>query len=256
VNPNEFEKPVVLIPVMAEDVARQQRRQVTKWVAVGIVVALAALFAYKRIADPRDAREAYDAGLRLLKATRYEQAALNFSRTIDLKPDFVDAYRMRARVYIAQSNSDSAIRDFTKVLELNPRDSHALVERGFAWLDKKSYANAVADATGAISLDAKLGRAYTLRATARRAMGESTKAIEDFTMAMGIEPNLENYFQRASTYQILGKQELAIADFTRALFLDPAEPHLYFARAQAKAASGDAKGAQADIATGRKIDGW
>ena len=255
-NPQETDKPLVLIPVTAEDVAREKRRKVALWVAAGVTVVLAALFAYQRITSPRDAREAYDAGLRLLKATRYEQAALNFSRTIDLKPDFADAYRMRARVYVAQSNPDAAIRDFTRVLELSPNDSTALVERGFAWLDKKMYPNAMADASEAISLDPKSGRAYNLRAMGRRALGDSRKAIEDFTTAVGIEPSLENYFQRASTYQIIGQQQFAIADFTSAIALDPAEPHIYFARAQAKAATGDAKGAQEDIAVGRKIDGW
>ena len=254
--PRETDKPLVLIPVTADDVARERRRKVAKWAGTGILVVAAALFSYKRMADPRDAREAYDAGLRLLKATRYEQAALNFSRTIDLMPDFAEAYRMRGHVYVAQSNSDAAIRDFTKLLELNPKDPTALVERGFAWLDKKAFANAMADANGAVTFDAKLGRAYTLRATARRAMGAFAKAIEDFTTAIGIEPTLENYFQRASTYQLLDKQDLAIADFSSALVLDPLQPHIYFARAQARAAAGDAKGAQNDIAEGRKIDGW
>lgn len=252
----EIDKPLVLIPVTADDVARERRRKVAKWAGAGILVVAAALFSYKRLADPRDAREAYDAGLRLLKATRYEQAALNFSRTIDLTPGFAEAYRMRGRVYVSQSNSDAAIRDFTKVLELNPKDPSALVERGFAWLEKKAFPNAVADANGAIALDARSGRAYTLRATARRAMGDSRTAIEDFTTAIGIEPTLENYFQRASTYQLLDKQDSAIADFSSALALDPLQPHIYFARAQARAAAGDAKGAHGDIAEGRKIDGW
>ena len=142
------------------------------------------------------------------------------------------------------------------MLDLNPKDPGALAERGFAWLEKKAFANAMQDASAAIAFDAKSARAYTLRAMARRAMGQSAQAIEDFTTAVGLEPSLENYFQRASTYQILDKQELAIEDFSSALSLDPLQPHIYFARAQARAASGDAKGAQQDIAEGRKIDGW
>lgn len=203
----ETDKPLVLIPVTAEDVAREKRRKVTIWVAAAIAVVLVALFSYRRMADPRDAREAYDAGLGLLKATRYEQAALNFSRTIDLMPDYIEAHRLRGRVYVAQSNPDAAIRDFTKVLELNPQDSNALVERGFAWLDKKSYANAFADAVGAISVDAKMGRAYTLRATARRALGDAAKAVEDFTMAVGLEPNLRELFPKGFHVSVARRAE-------------------------------------------------
>src|SRR5512138_3031515 len=65
VNPQETDKPVVLIPVMAEDVARERRRKIAIRLGVGLLVAVVAFFAYRRMADPRDAREAYDAGVRL-----------------------------------------------------------------------------------------------------------------------------------------------------------------------------------------------
>ena len=47
VNPRETDKPLVLIPVTAEDVAREKRRKAAIWVAAGVMVVLAALFAYK-----------------------------------------------------------------------------------------------------------------------------------------------------------------------------------------------------------------
>ena len=248
-------KPLVLIPVTAGDVARQKRRKVMIWALAGLIVLLAAFLGYRRISIPREARQAYDSGVRLFSATRYEQAALNFSRAIDLMPDFADAYRMRARVYVAQSTPDFAARDFTKVLALTPNNAGVLVERGSAYLDLKDYPKAIADAGLAISLDPKLGRAYTLRATARRATGDAAGAIQDFTAALGINPNLENYFQRAATYHRMGKYDLAVADFTSAISFDSTQPHIFFARAQSKAAGGDAKGAKEDIVVGRKLDG-
>ena len=249
-------KPLVLIPVTAEDVEREQRRRMMKWLAVALIAILAGWILYKRIADPRNAREAFDAGMRLVKATRYDQAILNFNRAVDLQPDFAEAFRMRGRAYVTEYSPDQAIRDFTRLAELQPRDALAPAERGFARLDKKDYANAIADADRAIALDPKLGRAYSLRGTARRAAGDPRKAIEDFTKAVELEPNLDNYFQRASTYQQIGEHQLAIADFDKALEEDPQQPHTYFARAESKSALGDSAGARADIAAGRKIDGW
>jgi len=253
---NGAASPLRMIPVMADDVAREKRRRLFIWLGAVLAILVIGAVLYKRFSDPRDAQEAYDAGMRLMKATRYEQAALNFSRAVDLKSDFVDAYRMRARVYLAQYNPDFAIRDFDKVLSFNPNDASALVEQGFARLDKKDYQNAIADADKALAVQPNSSRAYTLRATARRALGNTDQAIQDFTMAIKVEPNLENYFQRASTYATMGKPQLAIPDFDSAMGFDPLEPHIYFARAQARAAVGDSKGAQEDIAAGRKIDGW
>jgi tetratricopeptide (TPR) repeat protein len=245
-----------MIPVTAEDVARERRRKLLKWLAAALLVILFGWIVYKRINDPRNAREAFDAGMRLMKATRYDQAILNFNRTVDLQPDFADAYRMRARAYAAEANPDQAIRDLTRLSELVPGDTLALVERGFARMDKKDYPGAIADADRTIALDPKLARAYNLRGTARRAEGDPRKAIEDFSKAVELDPNLDNYFQRASTYQQIGDHAKAIADFSKALEEDPQQPHIYYARAVSRAAVGDAVGAKADIAIGKKIDNF
>ena len=245
-----------MIPVTAEDVERQKRRRLLKWLAGALIALLVAAIIYKRVTDPRNAREAFDAGMRLMKTTRYDQAILNFNRAVDLAPDYTEAYRMRGRAYVAQSDAAMAIRDFSRVSELQPRDAAILAERGFVQLDQKDYPAAIADADRAIALDSKLARAYNLRASARRATGDSRRAIEDFTKAIALEPNLDNYFQRASTYQKLGEHILAVADFDQALAEDPQQPHIYYARARSRAALGDNAGAQADLLAGRKMDGF
>ena len=249
-------KPLVLIPVTAADIERQQRRRILRWFAIALFVFLAGGIVYKLISNPRNAREAFDAGMRLMKATRYDQAILNFNRAVELDPGFAEAFRMRARAYVAQSNPEEAIRNFTRLSELRPRDALALTERGFAYIDKKDYVNAIADADRALALNPKLARAFNLRGIAHRSAGDPRKAVEDFTKALEQEPNLDNYFQRATTYQDLGEHQLAVADFTKAVAEDPQEPHIYFARAKSRFAIGDGAGAREDIAAGRKIDGW
>jgi tetratricopeptide (TPR) repeat protein len=248
--------PLVEIPVTAEDVEREHNKRLMKWLGASLLAILAVGMIYQRMSGPHNAREAFDAGVRLLKSTRYDQAILNFNRALDLQPNFAEAYRMRGRAYVAESNSDLAIRDFSRVAKLEPHDASALAERGFAHLEKKDYANAVADADRALAQDPNLGRAYNLRATARRSQGNLRPALDDFTRAVELDPNLDNYFQRAATYQQLGEHELAIADFGRALDEDPQSPHTYFARAESRAAVGDSAGARTDISAGRKIDGW
>jgi tetratricopeptide (TPR) repeat protein len=249
-------KPVVLIPVPAEDVVRRQRRKTVLLVAVAVAAIGLGWYVYRRTVNPVDSKQAYADGMNLFRANRYEQATLNFSRAIDLNADFADAYRMRGRAYAAIGKPYSAVPDFTKVASLQPKEAGVLVERGFAYLDEKDLIHAMADSTGALALNNKLARAYNLRATVERSMGEGARAIEDFSHAVELDPNLDNYFQRAATYQALGDHQRALADYDQALAISPSAPHTYFARAQSKAALGDSKGAQEDIQVGRKIDGW
>src|SRR5437879_7302242 len=131
--------PLILIPVTAEDVARRKRRL---WGAIGAaaaVVILVVALIYKRSVDPIQAQESYDAGVRLLKIARYNQAILSFDRTIALQANFADAYMLRGKAYVGEAKTDRAIRDFTKVIELRPADPKAMLERGAAYLERKDF---------------------------------------------------------------------------------------------------------------------
>jgi tetratricopeptide (TPR) repeat protein len=252
----EPEKPVVMIPMTAEDVERRRRRHYLILLAAGLAVLILGWYVYRRTVNPVRAQQAYTDGTRLMQATHYEQAILNFDRAIELKSDFAGAYRMRGRAYMGVGKPAEAISDFTKVAALQPSEATVLVDRGFAYLDEKDWARAIADASRALELNNKLARAYNLRATAVRATGDAAKAVEDLSRAVELDPNLDNYFQRAATYQLLNDHQRAVADFDQALALAPDQPYAYFARAQSRAALGDSTGAQEDIRAGRKIDGW
>ena len=252
-----FTKRVVRITRLASpaDLARVHGRRVRRSAIIALVVLVAAAILYKRTTDPRNARDAYDAGLRLMAATRYEEAALNFSRVLDLRPDFVDAYRMRGRVYMAEYSPEGAIQDFTKVLQFDPNDASTLVERGLAYLDldKPDYPAAIADANRAIRVSPRLARAYNLRGVAERAGGDASEALADFAQAIRLQPSLENFLQRGSTYQILNRHDLAIADFTSALLIEPRVPDVYFARALSETAMGNSAAAKRDSDRGTEL---
>lgn len=242
------------IPVTAEDVRRKRMRIIGIACAALFGVAVTIWLIYTRSVDPQQARQAYDAGVRLYSSARYQEAILNFNRALDLDSHLVDAYRARARSYAGEGDVANAIKDFTKVIQLQPKDANALIERGMIYLDRKDYRSVVEDATNALALDSKLDSAYNLRGTALRAMGDSQRAIADFTRAVEIDPNLDNFFQRAATYELLNQHQLALADFDRAIEISPDQPHIYYSRARAKAALGDKTGSEADVRSGRKYD--
>src|SRR5262249_42557332 len=147
--------PLVLVPVSAEDAARQKRRVKLSIWAAAITVLATAGYLYKRSVDPLNAQESYDAGVRLLKIARYDQAILAFDRATRLKPHLTEVYLMRGRAYVGIAKTEEALRDFTRVLEQRPADVEALVERGLAYVEMKDLRSALADANRAIEIDAK-----------------------------------------------------------------------------------------------------
>ena len=247
--------PTVFIPVTAEDEARRKRRIWLSICAGALAVLAIAGLLYKNWTDPLHAKESYDAGVRYLRAARYDQAILAFDRATSLQSSMADAYLMRARAYTALSRTENAIRDFTRVIDLRPSDAQAMLERGQAYLESKDYPSALADANRAIDSKAQFAAAYNLRGQILRLTGNPQKALEDFTRAVQIAPNADNYFQRAATYQAMGEHRLAIEDFDEVIAYQPDESPAYFARAESRRAVGDLGGAKADHDRGRIIDG-
>ena len=246
-------QPLLLIPVTAEDDARHKRRLYLS-VAFAILAALAlAGYLYKRYTDPLNARESLDAGTRSFKIARYNQAILSFDRAVALKPDLVDAYLMRGKSYVRQSDPDRALSDFSKVIELRPLDPAGWIARGAAYLDINDFDSAIDDANRAIVLGADAS-AYNLRGSALRKSGDPKKALDDFNHAVALDPNPDNYYQRGATYQLLGEHQLAIEDFTQVIGMIPDLGNAFYARAASRRAVGDLDGARQDHQQGRILD--
>jgi tetratricopeptide (TPR) repeat protein len=249
------DSPLVLIPVTAEDVHRQKRRIVLAWVGLILVILAIAGWIYKRKTDPLRAQQSFDAAQRLFALARYREAIVGCDRAIALKPDFEEAFMLRGRAHLADNDAEHAIPDFTRARELRPDDPQAPVERAHAYIEQKNYAAAISDATAALVLDYRLARAYNLRGTALRALGQTEKAIGEFTRATELAPNSDNFYQRGATYQLLGDHKAAIQDFTQAISFNPDAPETYFARAGSERALGDLERAQRDHDYGRYLDG-
>ncbi len=255
VNLPDDEQPVVLVPVSAEDFSRRKSRII--WTVAAVILALlaAAGYMYKRYTDPMHAQESFDAGTRLYKIARYNQAILSFDRAVALKPDLVDAYLMRGKSYVGKADPEQSLSDFTKVIELRPSDPAGWIARGAAYLDLNNFQAAIEDATQAIAANSKQAGAYNLRGSARRESGNSKKALDDFNRAVELEPSAANYFERGSTHQLLGEHELAIADFNQVIEMIPDLASAFFARAESRRALGDLPGAHQDHLQGRILDG-
>jgi tetratricopeptide (TPR) repeat protein len=246
---------VVLIPVTAEDVSRQQWRMRLTAAVIILAVLAAAGYIYKRSLDPLNAKESFDAGTRLFKIARYSQAILSFDRAVALQPAMADAYLMRARSNVADAKPELALADFSKVIELRPSDPTAWIERGSAYLELNNYRAATSDASQAIGLNPNQAAAYNLRGSALRKSGDAKKALEDFNRAVELSPTADNLYQRGATYQLVGEHRLAIKDFDQVIAIIPDLANAFFARAASRRAIGDLAAAQKDHRQGRILDG-
>jgi len=245
----------IAVPISPEDFHRGRRKIIVACFAVAAVLGTAGYFTYRHYMDPIHAREAYDDAKRLIGSTRYTQGILACSRAISLKPDFADAYWLRAQAYAAQRELDPAETDFARLIKIEPNVARGYVGRCAVRFEYKDYNGAVIDCSSAIRIDPSNQQAFNLRGSALRATGDVAQSLNDLNRAVELVPNIDNLFQRGTVLRALGKFKEAVADFDQAAFLFPGNPEVYRARAEAKRAMGDEDGAQEDYKLGKAIEG-
>ena len=64
------------------------------------------------------------------KKEKHEKAIMHYSRALELKSDYVDAYNARGTILAMWGKIDHALKDFSMVIELNPGYFAAYLNRG------------------------------------------------------------------------------------------------------------------------------
>jgi len=145
----------------------------------------------------------FDKGIAYVDECHFEEAIKEFTKVIELKPNFAWAYRWRGRSYACIEDDDSAIpdhkkpinlaiSDFSEAIKLAQSDKDAIImygDRALAYVIKGQSDDAIADYSEMIRLDSNNGDAYSKRGLEYAKKGEYSKAKADFEEAMKKNPS-------------------------------------------------------------------
>ena len=166
-----------------------------------------------------------------------------------------DAYNIRGNASYDEGNYEAAIVNFTKALDINPQFASAYINRGVAYAAQENYTLAIADYNSALTINPQLAEAYNNRGNAYRNQGEFEPAITDYNLALQINPKFaEAYCNRGIAYDEQGKSELAMTDFGLALNLNPKDPEAYYERGVAYFKKRDYRSARKDWEKAVELD--
>jgi tetratricopeptide (TPR) repeat protein len=178
-------------------------------------------FTPTRTPTPLTAKYYFDRGIQQYKAENYDLAIDYLSRTIEIDPNYRDAYFNRARAYRGLGEFKLAIADYSKAIELEP-SAAAYNNRGNAYRYLGDFKQAIADFNTAIEIRPDYALAYSNRGDAHLGAGEIEQAFADYERAIELEPdNADHHFWRGGAYYSQGEYELAAADYSRAVDLEP-----------------------------------
>ena len=164
----------------------------------------------------------------------YDLAIEDYTKAIQFNPNYAEAYNNRGIAYGDKGDYDRAIEDYTKAIQLNPNDAETYYNRGNAYGDKGDYDLAIEDYTKAIQLNPNYAEAYNNRGNAYGDKGDYDRAIEDYNEAIQRNPNYDAaYNNRGNAYRNKGEYDRAIEDYTKAIQLNPNDAAAYYNRGNA-----------------------
>ena len=124
----------------------------------------------------------------------------------------------RGAAYGEKGEYDHAIEDYTKAVNLKPNYAEAYSNRGDAYGKKGDYDHAIEDCNKAIQLKPNLAEAYLNRGVAYGKKGDYDHAIEDYNRVIQLKPDFVTiaYCNRGEAWLHVEEWDKARADLTTA----------------------------------------
>ena len=99
-----------------------------------------------------EAEEHFYQGIEYRRQGNNDSAMEEFTRAIELDPEYYFAYYNRALVYYQSGELESSLADYSKAIELHPDNAYWTFERGFLHLELGDREKAIIDLERSLEL--------------------------------------------------------------------------------------------------------
>jgi len=162
-------------------------------------------------------KDFYKTGLAFAKAGNHMDAVDQFTRALELDPDYVSAYIQRAVSYEAAGDLNKAADDLRRALVFEQKEPELFYVAARVNFALGNYKESLELAHKSVLLDKKNESAYRLLARTQLAMEDYSTALVTINKALALKANPANHFYRAL---IVGKMKNYIQaeqDYSKAI---------------------------------------
>ena len=125
----------------------------------------------------------YDRGVNKYALQNYKGAIVDYTKAIELDPDYADAYLLRGGSKFKLQDYKGVIADLNKAIELNPEYADAYLLRGITKANLQDLRGAIADFTQAIENKPDDADAYYYRGIAKLQLDQKDSGCLDLSKA-------------------------------------------------------------------------
>jgi tetratricopeptide (TPR) repeat protein len=197
----------------------------------------------------------YKKGNEKLEANDYRGSIVEYSKAVNIEPNYINAYFNRGYARIMMADNKNAISDFNIAIRLNPNDGSSYFNRALAKHNLKNEIGAIEDYDKAIALDSTNSSFFAFRGKSRFVLQKFFEAIDDFDKALQIDSNSSMAFRgRGQVKFALNDYAGAVEDYDASLAIDPDNAESHCLRGNANCYLDDYKTALDDYDKALDID--
>jgi len=153
-------------------------------------------------------------------AGNYQDAVEQFTRAIDLQPDYDKAYLARADAYEKLGMISEAAQDFDRAATFLDKDQEVFYEAGRLYYELKDFDKAIDRLDKAIQLKRNFVEPYQVKANVLIAQERYDEALEVAHNALTLKETTYNFYLHGIVNEKMGNLEVAEEDFVNAIAED------------------------------------
>lgn len=162
----------------------------------------------------------YKAGTEFIETANFEDAIAQFSKAIELDPDYINAYVARASAYENVGKFQEASEDYNRALVFKPKETDVWYRLGVAYNKLNKYDEALLALNKATKLAKRNLPHYQEKIKTLLALEDYKFAIKVADTALMLKENALNFYQRGLVNEKLGMPNDAEKDYMKAIAKD------------------------------------
>ena len=160
-------------------------------------------------------------------------AMIAYQKALTIKPDYVEAYKKLAEVYLIQGNFDAAISTCTKAVKIQPHLASTYLTLGNIFQSHNLFEQAINTYHQALEIEPDFPQVYANIGSIYYKKGEFNLAILNYKKALEINPDLASVqLMLGNVFSRIGEFDHAVYCYQKLLQIEPEDPKAYFKLAE------------------------
>jgi tetratricopeptide (TPR) repeat protein len=181
--------------------------------------------------NAQNARQLYKAGLNFVEAGNLKDAVDQFTKSLGIDPEYVQAYIERARAYESMNELQNAADDLKRALVFEQKEEELFYDAARLNFMLTHYQDALDLINKSLGLNGKYEQAYRMLSRIQLALGDYSNALVAINKALSLKDNPENNFYRGQVSEKMKNFNQAEIDYGKAIIKNAKYTDAYLALA-------------------------